>query len=412
MAEWHRVVITGLGVITPLGHNVADTWRAILAGESGLGPYTLVHGPDHIMGGICEVKEFEPTDYIDRRRARRRDRSQLLATVAAEEAMKHAGLEITDENREKIGVYLGTGIGGTMTLVEQDTVRREKGIRRMSPFAVTMIMPNGASGMLSIDFGIQGPSPTVTTACAAGCDAIGAAYKAIRYGELVAVLSGGFESTLIDTAIGGFEKMGATSEKSEKTPSPFDKNRDGLIIGEGAGMVVLESLEHAQARGATILAEVVGYGQTSDAHHITAPAEGGLGAARAMRIALADAGLEPEDVDYINAHGTATPMNDEHETMAIKQVLGDHAYKIPISSTKSMTGHILGATGAIETVFSTLVLQEQVVPPTINYETPDPICDLDYVPNEARAAKVDVVMNNAFGFGGHNAVLIFKRYQA
>jgi 3-oxoacyl-[acyl-carrier-protein] synthase II len=408
--HFHRVVVTGTGVITPLGHNVPDTWSAILAGKSGLGDFTLVNRGEHTSGGVCEIKEFDPAEYLGRRDARRRDRYQQLASVAAGEAMAQSGLTITDENRERIGIYLGTGVGGIQTLVEQEHVVIESGLRRLSPFGITMIMPNGAGGMLAIDYGIHGPSPTITTACAAGADAIGHAFRAVRRGELDAVLTGGSESIITSVAIGGFERAGATSSKTENTPQPFDKNRDGLVVGEGAGMLVIESLEHAQARGAAILGEIVGYGQTTDAFHITAPAEGGQGAARAIRQALADAGLKAEDVDYISAHGTATPLNDLYETMAIKAALGEHAYDVAISSTKSMTGHIMGATGAIESVFCTLAIQNNIAPPTINYETPDPDCDLNYVPNEPQSRAIQVALNNAFGFGGHNAVLVFKEF--
>lgn len=407
----HRVVITGTGLITPLGHNVADTWQAILAGKSGIGPFTILPKGDHICGGIGEVKEFDPSDYIDRKDVRRRDRFQQLATVAANEAMKQSGLQITDENRERVGIIMGTGVGGIQTLVEQEHVVIEKGLRRVSPFAITMIMPNGAAGMIAIDYGIHGPSTTITTACAAGSDAVGHAFRAVRSGELDVVLTGGSESILASVAIGGFERAGATSERESNTPQPFDKNRDGLIPGEGAGMLVLESLEHAQARGATILGEICGYGQTTDAHHITAPAAGGAGAARAIRKAMEDAGVTPEEIDYISAHGTATPLNDASETAAIKAALGEAAYQTAVSSTKSMTGHIMGATGAIESVFCTLAIRDQILPPTINYQTPDPECDLDYVPNEARPATVRVCLNNAFGFGGHNAVLVFKAFE-
>jgi 3-oxoacyl-[acyl-carrier-protein] synthase II len=389
---------------------VPDTWSAILAGKSGLGDFTLVNRGEHTSGGVCEIKEFDPAEYLGRRDARRRDRYQQLASVAAGEAMAQSGLTITDENRERIGIYLGTGVGGIQTLVEQEHVVIESGLRRLSPFGITMIMPNGAGGMLAIDYGIHGPSPTITTACAAGADAIGHAFRAVRRGELDAVLTGGSESIITSVAIGGFERAGATSSKTENTPQPFDKNRDGLVVGEGAGMLVIESLEHAQARGAAILGEIVGYGQTTDAFHITAPAEGGQGAARAIRQALADAGLKAEDVDYISAHGTATPLNDLYETMAIKAALGEHAYDVAISSTKSMTGHIMGATGAIESVFCTLAIQNNIAPPTINYETPDPDCDLNYVPNEPQSRAIQVALNNAFGFGGHNAVLVFKEF--
>ncbi|MFZ0548306.1 MAG: beta-ketoacyl-ACP synthase II [Candidatus Promineifilaceae bacterium] len=406
----HRVVITGTGVITPVGNNVPDTWAAILAGKSGFGDFTFTNRGEHTSGGVCEIKDFDPAEVIGRRDARRRDRYQQLATVAAGEAMTQSGLKITDENRERIGIYLGTGVGGIQTLVEQEHVVMESGLRRLSPFGITMIMPNGAGGMLAIDYGIHGPSPTITTACAAGVDAIGHAFRAVRRGELDAVLTGGAECVLTSVAIGGFERAGATSSKRSNTPQPFDKNRDGLIVGEGAGMLIIETLEHAQARGATILGEIVGYGQTTDAYHITAPAEGGEGAARAIRQALQDANLEAADVDYVSAHGTATPLNDQYETMAIKAALGEHAYDVAVSSTKSMTGHIMGATGAIESVFCTLAIQQNIAPPTINYETADPECDLDYVPNHSRQMPIRVAINNAFGFGGHNAVLVFKEF--
>ncbi|MDX1664959.1 MAG: beta-ketoacyl-ACP synthase II [Candidatus Promineifilaceae bacterium] len=408
----HRVVITGMGMVTPLGHNVPDTWAAILAGRSGLGPMTQLDPQEHTSGGLCEVKEFDPEHYLGRREARRRDRFQQFATVAANEAIKQAGLEIADENRTRVGIVMGTGIGGIQTLVEQENVRQDRGVRRMSPYGITMIMPNGAAGMLAIDYGIHGPSTTITTACAAGCDAIGHAFRAIRRGELDAALTGGSEAIITAVAVGGFEQARATSTRDNGTPRPFDRERDGLIVGEGAAVLVLESLEHARARGVPILGEVVGYGQTTDAHHITAPAEGGEGAARAMRLALADAAMEPEEIDYVSAHGTATELNDKFETMALKSALGDAAYQIPVSSTKSMTGHIMGATGAIESIFCLLAMRDQMLPPTINYENPDPDCDLDYVPNQARPATVRAAMNNAFGFGGHNGVLIFKQYDA
>lgn len=408
--ERQRVVVTGMGLVTPLGHNVADTWAAILAGRSGIAKPTLLGDYDHAAARVCEVKDFDPEQYIDRRQARRRDRYQQLATVAANEAVAHADLQITDENRERIGIFMGTGIGGMMTLVDQEHTLMERGLRRLSPFAITMIMPNGAGGMLAIDYGIHGPSTTITTACAAGSDAIGYAFKAVRAGELDVVLTGGSEAIMTSIAVGGFERAGAVSTSTEKTPRPFDANRDGLVPGEGAGMLVLESLSHAQARGANIFAEISGYGQTTDAFHITAPSEGGLGAARAITKAMADADITPAAVDYISAHGTGTELNDSHETMSIKAALGEHAYDTAVSSTKSMTGHIMGATGAIETVFCVLAIRDQIVPPTINYETPDPECDLDYVPNVARPARVNVTLNNAFGFGGHNAVLVIEKF--
>lgn len=406
-----RVVVTGMGLVTPLGNNMADTWQAVLSSQSGIGPWTQLSAEGHSTPCLFEVKDFDASAHMDRKEARRRDRFQQLATVAANEAMAQSGLVITDANRDHIGIYIGTGVGGIRTLVDQEHLVLEKGTRRVSPFAITMIMPNGAAGMLAIDYGIQGPSTTITTACAAGCDAIGHAFQAIRRGDLVATLTGGSESILASVAIAGFERAQATTSRDHHTPRPFDKERDGLAVGEGAGMLVLESLDHATARGATILGEVVGYGQTTDAHHITAPAAGGVGAARAIRKALSDAQVPATAVDYISAHGTATALNDAAETAAIKLALGEHAYHVAVSSTKSMTGHIMGATGAIETVFCMLALRDQMAPPTINYETPDPDCDLDYVPNTARPAKIDVCLNHAFGFGGHNAVLVLRKYR-
>ncbi len=407
----NRVVVTGVGLLTPIGNNVQESWAGVLSGKSGLGDFTLFEKGEHQVGSVCEIKEFDPAEFLGRRDARRRDRYQQLATVAANEAMSMAGLKITEDNSERIGIIMGTGVGGIRTLVDQEHVLIDSGLRRLSPFAITMIMPNGAGGMLAIDYGIHGPSMTITTACAAGSDAIGYAFKAIRNGELDAVLTGGAESILTSVAIGGFERAGATSGKSSATPQPFDKNRDGLIPGEGAGMLVLESLDHALARGATILGEISGYGQTTDAHHITAPAEGGAGAARAISMAMKVAGIQPSEIDYISAHGTATPLNDMFETMAIKKALGEQAYNTAVSSTKSMTGHIMGATGAIESVFCLLAIRDQMLPPTINYETPDPDCDLDYVPNFARPANIKITLNSAFGFGGHNAVLVIKQFE-
>lgn len=407
----NRVVITGMGLITPLGHNVPETWSNLLAGQSGFGPITLFDKEGHISGGVCEIKDFDPDQVLGRRVARRRDRYQQIATVAALEALGQSGLQITDDNRHRIGIILGTGVGGIRTLVDMEHTRQDSGPRRVSPFGITMIMPNGAGGMIAIDLGIHGPTPTITTACAAGSDAIGHAFRRIQYGEIDAALTGGAESVMTGVAVAGFERAGATSAKTSTTPQPFDKNRDGLVVGEGAGVLMIESLDHALARGANILAELCGYGQTTDAHHITAPSEGGVGAATAIRLALADANLTPEDIDYVSAHGTATPMNDASETAAIKLALGEHAYQVGVSSTKSMTGHIMGATGAIESVFCTMALQEQVMPPTINYETADPECDLDYIPNQARKGRVRACLNNAFGFGGHNAVLAFKEYK-
>ncbi|MDA0241871.1 MAG: beta-ketoacyl-ACP synthase II [Chloroflexi bacterium] len=407
---YKRVVVTGTGLVTPLGHNVADSWAGILAGKSGFGPITLFNTTGHTSGGACEVKEFDAEAILGRREARRRDRFEHLAAVATIEALAQSGLKITDDNRQRIGVIIGTGIGGLQTTVDQEAARNEGGPRRVSPFAIPMIMVNGAAGMAAIDYGIQGPSFAVTTACAAGCDGVGQAFRYIKYGIADAMLTGGVEAPLVSVAIASFERAGATSIRTEGTPSPFDKDRDGLVPGEGAGILVLESLDHALARGASILGEIVGYGQTTDAHHITAPAEGGAGASRAILAALAEAGLRPEDVDYVNAHGTGTVLNDSAETAAIKTAFGEHAYNLAVSSTKSMTGHIMGGTGAIETVFCLLAMRDQMIPPTINFNEGAADCDLDYVPNYARPGKVTVATNHAFGFGGHNAVLAIRQY--
>lgn len=409
--ERRRVVVTGLGLVTPLGHQVEDSWKAIVAGQPGFGPITLFEKMEgHKIQGVCEVKEFDPAVYLGAKEARRRDRYQHFAAVAAEQAMKQSGLVVNSSNRERIGVFIGTGIGGLQTTLTQEHIVHTEGPRRMSPFSITMIMPNGAAGMAAIDFGIQGPTSTITTACAAGTDSVGQAFRYIQHGLIDAALTGSSESPLSSMTVAGFERAGAISGRADGTPAPFDASRDGLIPGEGAGMLVLESLEFALARGATILGELVGYGQTTDAYHITAPAEGGAGAARAIRQALSDAGLQPTDIDYINAHGTGTVLNDSAETAAIKAALGEHAYKVAISSTKSMTGHGMGATGAIESVFAILAIRDQIMPPTINLVTPAADCDLDYIPNYARPGKVEVVANHAFGFGGHNSVLLFKKY--
>ena len=406
-----RIVVTGLGLVTPQGHNVADSWAGILAGQPGFGPITQFELTDQFkIHGVCAVQDFDAKAHLGAKEARRRDRCQHFAAVAAEQAIQQSGLVATESNRERIGVFFGTGIGGLQTTLEQDDIVRNKGARRVSPFGITMIMPNGAAGMAAIDYGFQGPSTTITTACAAGADAIGMAFRYLQMGLADAMLTGGTETPISAMTVAGFERAGAISGRADGTPRPFDKDRDGLIPGEGAGMLVIETLEHAQARGATILAELAGYGQTTDAFHITAPATGGLGAARAIDMALADAGLTPSDVDYINAHGTSTVLNDAAETAAIKHALGEHAYRVGVSSTKSMTGHIMGGTGAIESVFSVLAIRDQIMPPTINLEEPAEDCDLDYVPQVARPAKVEVVLNNAFGFGGHNAVLAFRKY--
>jgi 3-oxoacyl-[acyl-carrier-protein] synthase II len=407
----HRVVITGISAITPIGLTAEESWQNALKGVSGFGPFTLLPPDGHTLLGLCEIKNFEPENYMSRKDVRRRDRAQQIAVAAAKDALDDSGLVITDANRENIGIYIGTGIGGATTFEEQAYVNRDKGPLRTSPLAVTMIMPNGAGGMISLDHGILGPSATLATACAASNDAIGMALRMLQWGEIDIAVAGGMESIMVSTTVGGFEAARATSKRDTGTPSPFDMGRDGLVVGEGAGMLVLETLSGAKARGATILAELAGYGATSDSFHITAPPADGAGAARAMRKAIADAQINVSDISYVSAHGTGTPLNDSAETAAIKSALGATAYAIPVSSTKSMTGHIMGGTGAIESVFCALAMRDQVVPPTINYETPDPECDLDYVPNHPREAPVDICINNAFGFGGHNAVLVLRKFQ-
>ena len=407
-----RVVITGLGAVTPVGHNVADSWSAILAGKSGFANKSeQVDISEMPIGGVCEVKGWDAAEKIGRKESRRMDRYQQFVKVAAAEAMAQSGLQVTDENRQRIGVYMGTGVGGVQTLIGTEHTLQEGGHRKVGPFAITMIMPNGAAGMTAIEYGLQGPAMTTTTACAAGTDGVGNGFMAVRMGLVDAAVVGGSEAPVTRVTMAAFAKAGALSKRTEGTPSPFDKDRDGFVAAEGAGVLVIETLEHAKARGANILAEIVGFGQTCDAYHITAPASDGAGATRAINDAIRMAGRKPEDVDYMNAHGTGTRLNDSTETNAIKAALGEHAYNVAISSTKSMTGHGMGATGAIETVFCALALQDQVAPPTISLVETDPDCDLDYVAEGPRKMKMDLVTNHAFGFGGHNAVLALARYQ-
>jgi beta-ketoacyl-acyl-carrier-protein synthase II len=351
---------------------------------------------------------------MEPREARRRDRFVQLAAAAAQEAMRQSGLEITEENAVRTGVIVSSAIGGLKSIQDALFTLKDEGPRRISPFMIPMLMSNGAAGMLAIDYGIRGPCFSVASACASGADGIGTAWQLLRVGTIDAALAGASESTVTAIGIAAFDRLGAMSRRSEDysmTPQPFDKNRDGLVMGEGAAILVLETERHARARGAQILAELAGYAATADAFHVTAPAEDGSGGSLAMRLAIASAGLNPDQVDYINAHGTATPLNDISETRAIKSAFGELAYNIPISSTKSMTGHMMGATGALEAVFCVEAVRDNVIPPTIHYQTPDPECDLDYVPNQARELDVDVALSNAFGFGGHNAVLVIKKYR-
>lgn len=409
-----RVVITGLGCISPLGNNLPDTWDAIVAGKSGAGPITLFDARNHKTRFACEVKGFDPVALFGSREARRMDRFCQFAVAAAQEAAQHAGFFVTEENRDRIGVLVGTGIGGIGTLLEQVEVMREKGPERVSPFLIPMMIADNAAATIALRMGVRGPNAAFVTACATGSNAIGEAAEMIRRGAADVMLAGGAEASIVSVAMAGLNVMTALSTRNDdpQTASrPFDKDRDGFVMGEGAGILVLESLQHALARGADILCEVSGYGTSDDAYHISAPAENGAGAALCMRLALDDAGLKPADIDYINAHGTSTPLNDKSETAAIKSVFGEHAYRVAVSSTKSMTGHLLGASGAVEAALCAEVFRRGIIPATINYATPDPECDLDYVPNAPRKASPRHIMSNSFGFGGHNATLILSRYE-
>ncbi len=408
-----RVVITGLGCVSPVGNNVPSMWANILAGISGVDFITHFDASEYKSKIAAEVKGFDASALYGSREARRMDRFTQIALAASEEARRDAALEIHDGNRDRIGAVIGTAIGGIGTLFEQLQVFNERGPLRVSPFLVPMMIPDTGGGMIAINLGIRGPNMAVVTACATGTNAIGEAAEVIRRGQAEVMFAGGSEAAIVPIAMAGLNVMTALSMQNDepaRASRPFDLHRDGFVMGEGAAVLVLESLEHAQERGVPILAEFSGYGTTNDAYHISAPAENGAGAALCMRAALDDARLETGDIDYINAHGTSTPLNDKSETAAIKTVFGERAYKIPISSTKSMTGHLLGASGALEAVICVNALQTQSAPPTINYETPDPDCDLDYVPNSARSMKIDTVMSNSFGFGGHNASIILSRY--
>ena len=408
-----RVVVTGVGCVSPVGNNVKDMWQALLAGKSGAAPITAFDASAHKTRFAAEVKGFDPVAMFGARDARKMDRFAQLATAAVLEAMGHANLKIDESNRDRVGILIGTGIGGIGTLLEQYEVLRTRGPERVSPFLIPMMISDGAAGNIAIRVGARGPNMSLATACASGTNALGEAAEMIRRGSADAMIAGASESAVIAIAMAGMNVMTALSTRNEdpqKASRPFDKNRDGFLMGEGAGILILESLEYAQARGAKILCEFTGYGTTDDAHHISAPAEDGAGAANSMRLALESAGLTLMDIDYINAHGTSTYLNDKSETSAIKSVFGGQAYKIPVSSTKSMTGHLLGASGALEAVICAMAITDNILPPTINYETPDPICDLDYVPNQPRKAQPRHVMSNSFGFGGHNATLILSRF--
>ncbi len=409
-----RVVITGMGVVSPVGIGLDEFWSALTAGISGIGTITKFDPSEYNSKIAGEVKNFNPTDYIEKKEARRMDKFAQFAVAATDMAIKDAGLDLEKEKRERIGVIIGSGIGGMETLWEQAQVLLNRGPGRVSPFFVPMMIANMGAGQMAITYGLRGPNITSVTACASSNNAIGDAYKLLQRGDADVMITGGTEAPIIPLSIAGFCSMKALSTRNEepqKASRPFDANRDGFVMGEGAGILILETLEHALERGAEIYAEVVGYGSTCDAYHITAPDPEGAGAARAIKMALEDADLSIEEVDYINAHGTSTPLNDKLETMAIKRVFGDYAYNIPISSTKSMTGHLLGAAGGVEAVACVQTIASGVIHPTINYETPDPECDLDYVPNEARKKDVRVALSNSLGFGGHNVTIVFKKYE-
>jgi len=410
----NRVAVTGMGVISPLGLDAATTWEGLIAGRSGADYITQFDASKHETRFAAEVKGFEPTDYIGRKEARRMDRFTQMAVVASMQAVEQAGLQIDPTNQDSIGVLIGSGIGGLMTLSEQINVLIEQGPDRVSPFLVPMMITDMASGQVSIILGARGPNFCPTSACSSGSDAIGTAYEIIKRGDALAMLAGGSEAIITPIGIAGFNANRAISTRNEEpqlASRPFDSERSGFVIGEGAAVLVLEELSYARKRGAHIVAEVVGYGASSDAFHITQPAEDGEGAVRAMRMAIQKSGLAPADIDYINAHGTSTPLNDRIETVAIKTVFGDHAYKLAVSSTKSMTGHLVGAAGALEAAICVMTISNGIIPPTINLTSPDPDCDLDYVPNAARKAKVRAALSNSFGFGGHNSVLVFREFR-
>lgn len=410
----NRVVITGLGAITPLGNDVNVLWDGLINARSGITAITRFDASvyDSRIGG--ELKGFDPKDYLDAKEIKRSARFCQLAIASAQEAFKDSGLNMEEENPYRVGVYVGSGIGGLDVIEEQHSVLLNKGPRRMSVFTIPMLIINMAPAQVAIKCGLKGPNLSVATACASGTHAIGEAYHLLKLGEADVMLAGGTEACIIPTAVGGFCACKALSKRNDepqRASRPFDKERDGFVMGEGAGTLVLETLEHAKKRKAEIYAEVIGFGANDDAFHMTAPAAGGVGAAQCMRHAIENAGLNTEEIDYINAHGTSTALNDKYETMAIKSVFGDHAYKTQISSTKSMTGHLLGAAGSVELIAAVLSIKNSIIHPTINYENPDPECDLDYVPNTARESNVEVALSNSLGFGGHNATVIVRKFK-
>ncbi len=410
-----RVVVTGMGCLSALGNDLATTWDNLLAGKSGVGPITHFDASDFTTRIAAEVRDFDPEKFSEKKDVRRQDEFTRFAVAASAMAMEDSGLDMAAEDPTRVGVIIGSGVGGIGTTEVQVARYLAGGPSRISPFYVPMMIPDIASGIVSMRFGAKGPNYCTVSACASSAHAIGDAFRLIKHGDGEMFIAGGTEAAITPMSVGGFASMKAMSTRNdepERASRPFDAERDGFVLGEGAGMAILEELEHARARGARIYAEVVGVGMTADAYHITAPAPNGEGAARAMARAIEESGLPPEEYGYVNAHGTSTPFNDEFETMAIKTVFGDHARSLMVGSTKSMTGHLLGAAGGLEFVITSMVLAEGKVPPTINYENPDPLCDLDYVPNEAREVQVDGALTNSFGFGGHNAVLALRRYAA
>jgi 3-oxoacyl-[acyl-carrier-protein] synthase II len=409
-----RVVVTGVGLVSPLGIGIDPVWAKVCEGVSGVGPITKFDTADFETKIAAEVKGFRSEDYLAPKDIKKMDIFIHYALAATRIAMDDAGLQISENNTGRIGVIIGTGLGGLSTIEKYHKVLLDRGPQRITPFFIPMLIANEASGQIAIEYGVKGPNLCVVTACATGAHSIGEACRSIQHGDADAIIAGGVEATITPLAVGGFNAMKALSTRNaepERASRPFDRDRDGFVMGEGGAVQILEELEHARARKARIYAEVVGYGYTADAYHLAAPDPDGDGAARCMQMALQDARLSPGEIDYINAHGTSTELNDITETVAIKRVFGDRARKLPVSSTKSVTGHLLGAAGSTEAVFSVLAIRDKIIPPTINYENPDPRCDLDYVPNTAREAEVKVVLSNAFGFGGTNATLIFKRFE-
>ena len=409
-----RVVVTGMGAIAPNGNSVSEYWDALTAGQSGIDHITYFDTTDFPVKIAGEVSNFDPEQYFERKEVRKLDPFSVYALVASNEAIQMSGLDAGGFDPQRAGVMLGCGIGGITTLLAEHVVLQKRGARRISPFFVTKLISNIAGGQIAIKWDLRGPNQTVTSACASATDAIGLALRLIQSGSADIMVAGGTEASICDLPLAGFSTIRALCNAADPPQSasrPFDKDRGGFVMGEGAGILVLETEKHAQSRGATIIGELAGYGSTNDAFHVTQPAEGGAGAVRAMQLAIEDAGAEPEEVDYINAHGTSTPYNDKNETAAIKTVFGDHARKLKISSTKSMTGHLLGASGGIEAIAALKTIEKQTIPPTINYTTPDPDCDLDYVPNTAEETQVNSVLSNTFGFGGHNAVVFMRKWQ-